>query len=77
MAAISHVRGHPITFINNKWAYNDTLKPINGEQRPCAKCNCYPTKEGYDACLGHVAGAIHACCGHGIEEKYIILEGDS
>ena len=32
----------------------------------------HPTKEGYDACLGHIDGAIHACCGHGAEKGYIM-----
>ena len=33
-----------------------------------------PTKEGYDACLGHVKGAKSACCGHGVEESYVMYE---
>lgn len=31
-----------------------------------------PTKEGYDACLGHIAGVKSACCGHGVEEPFVI-----
>ena len=31
-----------------------------------------PTKEGYDACLGHIDGAKSACCGHGVEEPYVL-----
>ena len=38
--------------------------------RPCIKCGEMPTKEGYDACLGHLEGVEFACCGHGIEKGY-------
>jgi hypothetical protein len=33
-----------------------------------------PTKEGYDACLGYIEGAKSACCGHGVEEGYIVYK---
>lgn len=33
-----------------------------------------PTKEGYDACIGYVEGVKSACCGHGIEKSYTILQ---
>lgn len=66
----SYQRGHKIIFKNNKWVYADTLKSINKE-RPCKKCNQMPTIEGYDACIGYIEGVKHACCGHGVEEKYI------
>jgi hypothetical protein len=35
-----------------------------------------PTKEGYDACLGYLKNVIHACCGHGVQERYIKKLGD-
>lgn len=71
MTVKSHSRGHEIIYKDNKWIYSDTLELIN-ENRACKKCECLPTPEGYDACLGHIEGVKHACCGHGIEDKYII-----
>lgn len=69
----SYSRGHEIVFIKNNWYYADDLS-IYDDSRPCKRCGCYPTKEGYDACLGHIQGAKHACCGHGVEKGYVILE---
>lgn len=72
MVVKSHSRGHEIIFKNNTWIYSDTLSPIE-EYRPCKKCGKTPTVEGYDACLGYVEGATSACCGHGIEEKEVLI----
>lgn len=33
-----------------------------------------PTKEGYDACLGRLPGVVAACCGHGVDDGYILFE---
>ena len=67
----SHARGHPIQYINNQWVYTDTKEPIENNERPCVKCNCMPTPEGYDTCLGYLPNVVHACCGHGVEKGYI------
>ena len=69
----SYSRGHQIVFENGKWYYADNMS-IYDDSRPCKKCSCYPTKEGYDACIGYIEGAKQACCGHGVEEEYVILE---
>lgn len=72
-----YVRGHLVYMrwendLSDIWA--DTLEPVD-DKRPCARCGQPPTKEGYDTCLGHIEGAEHACCGHGItDEGYIILK---
>lgn len=73
MAVTAYSRGHKIYFDGNVWRYSDTNGLLD-DTRPCAKCKCYPTKEGYDACLGEVEGAISACCGHGVEQPYILWE---
>lgn len=65
----SYSRGHKIYFKNKEWHYADTDEICNYD-RPCKKCNSYPTKEGYDACLGYIVGAKSACCGHGVEKEY-------
>lgn len=66
----SYSRGWEIYYDGENWRYTDTDE-IKNNNRRCKKCGCLPTKEGYDACLGHIEGAISACCGHGVEEKYI------
>jgi hypothetical protein len=42
------------------------------EDRDCAACGLPPTWEGYDACIGHVPGAVDACCGHGTADPYVL-----
>ena len=69
MVASSYVRGHEVRYNseNKKWYWSDTKKECKDE-RACKKCKCYPTEEGYDACLGYVEGYISVCCGHGVEK---------
>lgn len=69
----SYSRGWDIYYDGSIWRYRDNDEPIN-EHRPCKRCGKLPTKEGYDACLGHIKGVASACCGHGVEEPYILLE---
>ena len=66
----SHLRGWEIYYDGSQWRYVDNDQPID-EMRPCKKCGCVPTSEGYDACLGHIEGVMAACCGHGVEEPYV------
>ena len=67
----SHSRGHEIYYDGKDWRYSDD-DTISDDSRPCKRCGRMPTKEGYDACLGHIEGAKSACCGHGAEEPYVI-----
>ena len=71
MTATSHRRGHPTHFDGAIWRYDDTGEPATVE-RPCARCGQWPTAEGHDACLGHIEGAVSACCGHGVEDQYVL-----
>ncbi len=66
----SFSRGHKIIFLKGAWFYQDKGESVENE-RPCKKCKKYPTKEGYDACIGFIQGAKSACCGHGVEKKYV------
>ena len=66
----SYSRGHEIYHDGIEWRYLDD-NSICDDSRPCKKCNCYPTEEGYDACIGEIKGATHACCGHGVEKGYV------
>jgi hypothetical protein len=67
----SYSRGHKIVFVDSNWVYEDNGNIVSNE-RPCARCNQPPTKEGYDACLGHIDGLTSACCGHGTEDSYFV-----
>ncbi|MBH1941655.1 hypothetical protein I5677_12200 [Mobilitalea sibirica] len=69
----SYSRGHEIYYDGTDWRYTNNEKVID-EHRPCKKCGRTPTPEGYDACLGHIDGASSACCGHGIENPYTIID---
>lgn len=71
--ATSFSRGNPIIYIDTEWVYTDDKTPIENNERPCVRCGKMPTKEGYDACLGFIKGASSACCGHGKERPYCIL----
>lgn len=68
-----HLRGWEIYYDGENWRYVDNNEIAN-DSRPCKKCGCKPTKEGYDACLGRVDGAKAACCGHGVGKPYIMYE---
>jgi len=39
----------------------------------CPVCGKQQTAEGYDACIGHIPGAISACCGHGAANPYVVF----
>ncbi len=70
----SYMRGHEIVFKGYQWVYADTLQVIN-HTRPCKLCEQSPTKEGYDSCTGHIEGAKSACCGHGVVDPYVLMDG--
>jgi hypothetical protein len=63
-------RGHEIIFIDDSWVYKDNGLELY--DRECKRCGKYPTKDGYDACVGKIDGAKSACCGHGVEKPYVI-----
>lgn len=69
----SNSRGHKIYFDGIFWRYIDTNE-VHNKKRACARCGHCPTEEGFDYCLGKIEGAVSACCGHGVEEPYIILQ---
>lgn len=66
MAAKAHSRGWEIYFDGTNWRYSDNHKIVD-DSRPCKRCGRMPTKEGCDP------GAKSACCGHGVEEQYVIM----
>lgn len=76
MVAKSHSRGHETIHTEHGWIYSDDGESINIE-RPCLNCNRMPDKNGFDACLGCVPGAVSACCGHGVEKPIIKFPSQS
>lgn len=66
-------RGHAIYYDGDVWRYTDTNE-IHNRKRPCARCGHMPTSDGFDHCLGKIEGAVSACCGHGIEKPYIVMQ---
>ena len=76
MSVLSHSRGHRIHHDGKDWRYSDNGTLLKDEERPCIRCGKYPTREGYDACMGYVENASSVCCGHGEAEKIAILGKD-
>lgn len=80
MSAKSRVYGHPVIHHSGKdvWRWDDTGEAVTRESeqaRLCPRCGKPPTREGYDACLGHLPGISGACCGHGFsEDVYVQFE---
>lgn len=69
----TNLRGWEIYYDGEQWRYTDNNELID-EMRPCKRCGKAPTKEGYDACLGHIEGVKSACCGHGVSDPIMIKE---
>lgn len=40
----------------------------------CTRCGNLPTKKGHDWCLRNMPGVLHACCGHGEQDGYIMFQ---
>jgi len=73
VTARAHSRGHEVYYddVVEVWRYR-SADPA--EERPCFLCHRPPTPAGHDACLGYIPGAISACCGHGVEDGYIVWQ---
>lgn len=72
MTITGHLRGHPISYVDDRWVYSDTSTPTVGNERDCGHCGEPNSKEGHDGCLGTLPGIMNACCGHGdLEEAYV------
>lgn len=82
MGLISYNRGHKIYYNGSDWRYVDNNEPMV-RNRPCKKCGLKPLEldsemgNNVDACLGVLEGVISACCGHGVEDGYIMYEDRS
>ena len=56
----AYSRGWEIYYDGKNWRYVDNDE-IENDFRPCKRCGRMPTKEGYDACLGHIEGGGNFC----------------
>ena len=76
----SNHRGHKIYVEQDKkgvysiWKYLDDGTNIKNKVRPCPRCGNLPSKEGHDHCIANLPGVKYACCGHGVEDGYVLLE---
>jgi len=71
----SNSRGHDVIYdeVSEQWVYEDDLSSASYE-RPCIRCGKMPTADGHDACIANLPGVINACCGHGIDEPYVMFK---
>ena len=42
-------------------------------ERPCVQCGLLAAPDGPDPCLGMLPDVKAACCGHGVEEPYVLV----
>ena len=80
IVACSYFRGHPVVCLAGEACerYADDLTPTIDEEgtsveRPCVQCGLLAAPDGPDPCLGMLPGVRAACCGHGVDEPYVVL----
>lgn len=79
MVATTYTRGHKIFYDekDKQWKYQEDTTDINLNEKPCIKCGEPATITGADHCLKGLEDTkciISACCGHGVQNGYIILD---
>ncbi len=47
--------------------------PPGARKWPCKTCGGQPAPEGYDPCVGYLAGVVWACCGHGVDSRRYVI----
>lgn len=77
MTAKAYTRGHEVYYDEEEkeWRYNDNHTSINNN-RLCSKCDKQPIDD-VDFCLYGLHDCdfiVSACCGHGVENGYILLK---
>ena len=74
MVVRQYSRGHEIYYDSDDgvWLYSDD-DSLGIVERHCKKCGHMPLPIGEDYCLGHIGGVKYACCGHGVDVGYIVL----
>jgi hypothetical protein len=74
VSVTSYSRGNKVYYDGEVWRYMDGAP--DDDSRPCPRCGQHPTPEGHDACLGTLPGVKAACCGHGVEDPYVMEAGE-
>ena len=76
----SYFRGHPVVCLAGEACerYADDLTPTVDEaggsvERPCVLCGLLAAPDGPDPCLGLLPDVRAACCGHGVDEPYVVV----
>ena len=41
----------------------------------CGTCGHTRSREEPDKCMGYLPGVLYACCGHGVDRPYVMVEG--
>ena len=82
MTATGRTHGHQVVWDEGGevWRWLDNGGVVTDE-RPCLFCGepftemCDECDYGtpHDPCLGHIDGALSACCGHGVEHGRIVF----
>jgi hypothetical protein len=80
IAQYAYYRGHPVVCLEGEACerYANDLSPTVdpdgvGLERPCVSCGLTAAPDGPDPCLGTLPGVVSACCGHGVEEPYVLF----
>jgi hypothetical protein len=80
IVAYSYFRGHPVVCFTGEACerYADDLTPTVDEagqsvERPCVQCGLLAAPDGPDPCLGLLPDVKAACCGHGVDEPYVLM----
>lgn len=72
-------RGWPVVIYagERSWRWESDLRPMLYETPDCRHCglSVQVGDDDYDPCLGHIDGAVGACCGHGVHEGWINFQG--
>jgi hypothetical protein len=75
-----YFRGHLVVCLEGEDCerYADDLTPTVDEarasvERPCVQRGLLAAPDGPDPCLGMLPDVKAACCGHGVDEPYVLL----
>lgn len=76
-----YIFGQAVTYDDDAGCFRyvrDGVK-VTKPPRACERCGrrhqyCWQCKDYHDACIGHIDGASSVCCGHGVQQGYVVWE---